>query len=205
MGPFAPGEVPHLDWTKHASGLDHDEAVVIVDQIEELFTLCSDETARAQFLARMQNWSGPVVLGLRADFSDRAFEYPLLVRALRECQIIVEPMLPAHLRTIITRPAQTTGLVLQDGFVDLLLRDTEAESGVSPLPSHTGRTRLAGAGGGVGNLGDELGPFFGGDRIAGGGADRGHRVVRVGEPETEDVVASGGGQQLSGVAVEDRE
>jgi Novel STAND NTPase 1 len=64
------------------------------------------------------------VLGLRADFSDRALEYALLARALRECQIIVEPMVPAHLWTIITRPAQTTGLVLQDGFVDLLLRDT---------------------------------------------------------------------------------
>lgn len=136
---FTPGFAPEREWDKRRTGIDK-ATVVVIDQVEQLFTLCPDDKARAAFLDAVSNWSGPVVFGLRADFYDRALEHPRLAVLLRKHQIIVEPMSVAELRAVIVEPANAAGLGLQDGLVDLLLRDSEGATGVLPLLSHTMRT-----------------------------------------------------------------
>ncbi|WP_256096434.1 WD40 repeat domain-containing protein [Streptomyces sp. LUP30] len=113
--------------------------VLLVDQFEELFTLCSDEDERRAFVrvlcalsaSRRQSepgeGSGPdpavVVLGVRADLSGRCLELPELAEVFTDGLFVLPPMSVAGLREAITRPADLAGLALEPGLVPLLLRD----------------------------------------------------------------------------------
>ncbi|MGH3866897.1 MAG: caspase, EACC1-associated type [Pseudonocardiaceae bacterium] len=143
---------------ERAGGADAGRArlVVVVDQLEELFTVCAQEPARQTFLATLcaaatGNADGEppvlVVLGMRADFYGRLAAYPALRPALQDAQLIVGPMSPTELGAAITKPAELVGLTLQPGLPELLLRDLgvteEAESevgghaaGALPLLAH---------------------------------------------------------------------
>ncbi|MGD8200360.1 helix-turn-helix domain-containing protein [Ornithinimicrobium sp. W1679] len=111
--------------------------LLVVDQLEELFTLGHDRSVQDRFVEVLATWlsggdappspEGPatgrraVVVGLRADHYGSAAEHPLLLRALRERQVLVAPPGPEELRGVITGPAELVGLRLQDGLADLVL------------------------------------------------------------------------------------
>jgi WD40 repeat protein/transcriptional regulator with XRE-family HTH domain len=123
---------------------------IIVDQFEEVFTVCEDELERQAFVAALTALSVTtlVVLGLRADYYASALRYPDLARSLQDRQIVVGPMTAGQLRMSITEPARKAGLDLEDGLVELLLRDMQPspvpagasaaghEAGALPLLSH---------------------------------------------------------------------
>jgi WD40 repeat protein len=109
--------------------------IVIVDQFEEVFTLCADETERRTFIGllgalasgtRETEPAGLVVIGLRADFYGRCAEYPELREAVEQDQVLVGPMSMAELREAIERPAEAVGLELEPGLTEILLRDIGA-------------------------------------------------------------------------------
>nr|WP_273942342.1 helix-turn-helix domain-containing protein [Kutzneria chonburiensis] len=108
--------------------------VLVVDQFEELFTLCGDEAVRAAFVSVLTGIAATgralVVLAMRADFYDRCLNHPELLDALRHNQVTVGPMTGAQLRAAISRPAELAGLTLEPGLVDVLL----AEVGPNALP-----------------------------------------------------------------------
>jgi WD40 repeat protein len=135
---MTPGADPLQRWTRTAPVPD--DVVLVVDQFEELFTLCVDERERVDFLTVLMKHRGPVVLGLRADFYDTALRYPQLAELLQHGQVLVTPMTEAQLRQVIVEPARSAGLELENGLVELLLRDTARESGALPLLSHTLQT-----------------------------------------------------------------
>lgn len=126
--------------------------VLVVDQFEEIFTLCEDETQRRAFIRLLQAICAPptpgvVVLGLRADFYGRCLDYPELVPALQDRQLVLGPMTVAELREAVLRPAKAVGLRLEEGLVELLLHDLGASgeergrggaynAGALPLLSH---------------------------------------------------------------------
>ena len=131
--------------------------VLVIDQFEEVFTACSDERERTAFITALSALSrrtagdqGPaalVVLGLRADFYPHALRYPELASALQHRQVLVGPMTETELRSAITEPARRARLEIEDGLVELVLRDlapaageagpgTAHESGALPLMSH---------------------------------------------------------------------
>ncbi len=62
-------------------------------------------------------------MGLRADFYPHALRYPELVFALQRHQVLVGPMTAQELRSAITGPARKAGLDIEDGLVEVLLRD----------------------------------------------------------------------------------
>jgi WD40 repeat protein/transcriptional regulator with XRE-family HTH domain len=110
--------------------------VLLVDQFEELFTLCPDEEERLAFVRVLLALStagptaaadgpGPaaVVLGLRADFSGQCLDLPELARVFADGLFVLPPMTVAELRESITRPAELAGAGLEPGLVTLLLRD----------------------------------------------------------------------------------
>ncbi|MBK3582077.1 DNA-binding protein, partial [Streptomyces sp. MBT65] len=102
--------------------------VLLVDQFEELFTLCSDESERRAFVRVLRSLStGPdpavVVLGVRADFTGRCLELPELAPVFTDGLFVLLPMSVAELRESITRPAELAGVTLEPGLVPLLLRD----------------------------------------------------------------------------------
>src|SRR5436305_1560249 len=81
--------------------------VIIVDQLEEMLTLCPDERERVVFLSLLSrlahgSQAGPplalVVLGLRADFYALCASYPQLYRALQSNQVLVRPMVATEMR-----------------------------------------------------------------------------------------------------------
>ncbi|TYB61470.1 PQQ-binding-like beta-propeller repeat protein [Nonomuraea sp. PA05] len=119
------------------------ERVIVVDQFEELFTVCEQEVERRAFLAALHGACSEavVVLGLRADFYGRCVAYGELATAL-ERPVVVTPMTTGQLREVIERPAELAGLTLQPGLADLLLDDVGASlaaggpRGVLPLLSH---------------------------------------------------------------------
>jgi WD40 repeat protein len=112
--------------------------VVIVDQFEEIFTQRGDETARTAFIEALSALPHPAVLGMRSDFYDHALRYPLLAQALQQRQVIVGPMSEPELRRTIVEPARSAGVELEDGLVEMLLRDGHAtqDAGALPLLSH---------------------------------------------------------------------
>ncbi|MEO3924339.1 helix-turn-helix domain-containing protein [Micromonosporaceae bacterium B7E4] len=129
-------------------------AVLVVDQFEEIFTNCADETERATFVAALSAAAAPtgnggaapalVLLGLRADFYPHVLRYPELVAAVQTGQLTMEPMTEAELRAAITEPARKAKLEVEPGLVELLLRDVAPrgrtgpayEPGGLPLLSH---------------------------------------------------------------------
>jgi len=140
--------------------------LLVIDQFEETFTACTDDAERETFLAALYAataapphgpTAGPdssatspppalAVLGLRADFYTAVLREPGLARAAQESQLVVGPMTEAELRRVIEDPAYKARADLEDGLVELLLRDlapatsraaTAAhEAGALPLLSH---------------------------------------------------------------------
>jgi len=127
--------------------------VLLVDQFEEVFTLCPDRHRRELFidavcaLARPDGDHEPpavVVLGVRADFYGHLLHHPELAGSLHDRQVTLGPMRQTEVRAAIVRPARLLGLQLEPGLVELLLRDLGAipaagrsyEPGALPLLAH---------------------------------------------------------------------
>ncbi len=113
--------------------------LVVVDQFEEVFTLCRDEEVRREFVDRLMSAPGErvhVLVTLRADFYAEVSQFPELRAAVAENQVYIGPMEPADLRRAIEEPARRGGWEIAPGLVDLLLRDIGNEPGALPLLSH---------------------------------------------------------------------
>jgi WD40 repeat protein len=108
-----------------AGGIRPPGLAVIVDQFEEIFTECEAEADRGAFISALCALGSPalVVLGLRSAFYGRARTYPQLAVALQERHIVVGPMNEAELRSAIVEPARVARLNVEDGLVEVLLRD----------------------------------------------------------------------------------
>jgi WD40 repeat protein/tRNA A-37 threonylcarbamoyl transferase component Bud32 len=115
-------------------------SLLIVDQLEEVFTLCRDGRSRAAFIEAvfdlLQAGSTSVVVVLRADFYGRCANHPRLAAALAEHQHLLGPMQLDELRCAVEGPARAAGLRLEAGLVDAMLADVEGEPGALPLLSH---------------------------------------------------------------------
>ncbi len=122
--------------------------ILVVDQFEELFTLCRGEAERRAFLDNLllaaagsdaaADGHAParVVITLRADFYSHCAQYPDLRRALAQQQAYIGPMNAAELRRAIEGPAQLGAWVVEPGLVDWILREAGDEPGRLPLLSH---------------------------------------------------------------------
>jgi WD40 repeat protein/class 3 adenylate cyclase/tRNA A-37 threonylcarbamoyl transferase component Bud32 len=115
---------------------DSPARLLVVDQLEELFTVCDDAVARAAFVDALLGRRGPVAVGLRADLYGRVGAHPPLARAVAGSQVLLGAMTSAELERAVTRPARLAGLKLEPGLVELVVRDVGAEPGALPLLSH---------------------------------------------------------------------
>ncbi|MFI9325175.1 hypothetical protein ACIGXI_36105 [Kitasatospora aureofaciens] len=126
-------------------------AVLVVDQLEELFTLCQDEPARHRFVDVLNGLTcgqDPAVLavyGLRADFYGSCAGFPHLRTALVNHQVIVGPMTDDEVRSAVERPAERSGLTIGKELVNTIVRDLRGsarqdegayEAGRLPLLAH---------------------------------------------------------------------
>ena len=118
---------------------DGSELLLVVDQLEEVFTLVEDEERRARFLSSLElavrdpRSRLRVVVTLRADFYDR----PLLHRGFGEVmRDRVEPVLPLSLDELeqaIAGPAKRVGAALEEGLLGRIVADVVDEPAALPL------------------------------------------------------------------------
>jgi hypothetical protein len=116
-----------------------DALVLVVDQFEEIFTLCPSAAERTAFIESLLAASQTrcrVVIGVRADFYGHCAQHPALVEALQDGQLLVGPMGPEELRQAIMGPATKAGCTVQTALVSRLVADATGQPGVLPLLSH---------------------------------------------------------------------
>ncbi|HET6447397.1 MAG TPA: BTAD domain-containing putative transcriptional regulator [candidate division Zixibacteria bacterium] len=123
----------------HSNGVP--QMLVLVDQFEELFSLCHDGNERQAFVDNLLYAAcnpGPitVIVVLRADFYAHCAPFENLRQALCERQQYIGAMNSEELRRAITEPARSGGWTFEPGLVDLLIRDVNEEPGALPLLSH---------------------------------------------------------------------
>ncbi len=116
---------------------------LVVDQFEEVFTLCRDETERRAFVDNLLTAASPenagstvVVIVLRADFYGHCAQYANLREALASRQEFIGPMTQEELQRAIEEPARQGDWEFEPGLVDMLLQEVGDEPGALPLLSH---------------------------------------------------------------------
>ena len=125
------------------------QTLFVVDQFEELFTLCRSEAEQAAFVENLLNaalqpkGSAVVIIVLRADFYAHCARFDLLRQALSQYQEYIGPMTVKELRRAIEEPARHGHWEFESGLIEFLLHDVGAdvaghspEPGALPLLSH---------------------------------------------------------------------
>ena len=122
--------------------LTADERILIaVDQLEELFTACTDEAQRSAFVDLLARAAADpqgravVTVAVRADFYGRFAAFPRLAELLGANHVLVGPMQASELRRAIELPASRVGLRVEPELMDTLVDDVEGEPGALPLLS----------------------------------------------------------------------
>ncbi|QQM45937.1 nSTAND1 domain-containing NTPase [Streptomyces liliifuscus] len=135
---------PHPART-HADALDPSTTragtVIVVDQFEEVFTLCADPAERKGFLDLLFTAVRPehgirVVVAVRADFYGHCARYRRLAQAAQEATLLVAPMSTEELRETIVKPAALGGLIVERTLTSRIIAEIQDEPGGLPLMSH---------------------------------------------------------------------
>jgi WD40 repeat protein/serine/threonine protein kinase len=130
--------VKSLDWLA-SQWLGKRDLVLVIDQLEEVFTLCTDAQEQAHFLALLHHAvSTPdsrvrVIVTLRADFMDKPLQYADFGKLLQQNVEFVLPMTASETEQAITLPALRVGLRVDSTLLAQLLSDVRAQVGALPL------------------------------------------------------------------------
>ncbi len=118
---------------------DESELVLVLDQLEEVFTLVEDEGRRTHFLALLERAvTDPharlrVVVTLRADFYDRPLLYSGFAELLRDYVEALVPLRAEEFERAIAGPAERVGARFEPGLLAELVTDVSDEPGALPL------------------------------------------------------------------------
>lgn len=133
----------HLAASVALADCQQSERVVwVIDQFEEVFTLCRDESERRKFIANLlyaatvPGGRSVVVLAMRADFYQKCAAYPELSAQIAAQQFLISPLSTEGLRQAIAEPAWCVGLEFEAGLVETILEDVEGQPGALPLLEH---------------------------------------------------------------------
>ncbi|MEV0255704.1 WD40 repeat domain-containing protein [Streptomyces sp. NPDC050732] len=139
---LTPGERPARTHHHLFTPADGDgDTLLVVDQFEEVFSLCHDPAERAVFLDGLLTARDPstrlrVLLAVRADFYGRCAEHGPLADALGDANLLVGPMSPGGLREAVVRPAAAEQLVVERSLTARVVADVADEPGGLPLMAH---------------------------------------------------------------------
>jgi len=113
--------------------------LIVVDQLEELFTLSDDDEARRTFLAALlaaaDDPSAPVrvVLSMRADFLDRLAGHKLFLSELSRGLFFLSAPDVENLRETLLRPAEIAGYAFESTDIVNDMLQTASARGALPL------------------------------------------------------------------------
>src|SRR5262245_56399696 len=141
---MVPGAHPRAALASRLEGAAGDAPVVlIVDQFEELFTMCESADERAAFvtellaLATRPAPAHRVVLTVRSDFESLVAREPALYEQYDAGRIAITPPSAAELRQAIEGPAALVGLKFEAGVIDRLIQELLGEPAGLPLLQFT--------------------------------------------------------------------
>ncbi|MEU1012464.1 hypothetical protein [Streptomyces sp. NPDC005890] len=143
---LTPGERPahtHADvfTPRSTTSSPAEDTFVVVDQFEEVFTLCQDSVERARFIDLLLAARRPasrlrVLVAVRADFYGHCAEHRDLADALHDAHLLVGPMRSEELREVIVKPAIARGLTVERALTTRLVEESTDAPGGLPLLSH---------------------------------------------------------------------
>lgn len=113
--------------------------IVLVDQFEEIYSLCEDGAKRDAFIHNMVHAAGDrggrvsVILTLRSDFLGATGHHHDLNQVIADHGVIVPAMGQDDLRRAIEEPARQANHPIDEATVDLLVSETEGREGALPL------------------------------------------------------------------------
>lgn len=115
-----------------------DGTALLIDQFEELFSLCSDPSEQREFLRLLiaESRQRCVVVALRADHLADLSSHPDFARLLEQGLHLVGGLGEEGLAQAIEGPARQVGLSIEHGLVDLLVHEVKDDPGALPLLSH---------------------------------------------------------------------
>jgi WD40 repeat protein/energy-coupling factor transporter ATP-binding protein EcfA2 len=126
-------------------------SVLLVDQFEEVFSVCEDREARKAFLGNLLSFAkgsptrNIAILTMRSDFKTFVIDLEEDVgppgKEFKELfdlgQFAVGALEPPELRDAIVKPAEAVGLNFESGVVDALVNDMAGEDAALPLLQFT--------------------------------------------------------------------
>ncbi len=125
---------------------DAPTVVLVVDQFEEVFTLCQDVEERQSFfdclLGAVEDSdqvetadlpSLKVAIAMRADFLGECAEYARLAKHIQQHLVTVTPMTTEELTQAITEPAKQVGLDVEASLVIEMIGEVRNSPGSLPL------------------------------------------------------------------------
>lgn len=137
--------------------IEQSPVILVIDQFEELFTLCRDPAERAAFIANVLHAASDtpprasVILTLRSDFFRELAQHPRLQSTLSDprCYRLILGMSDDELRRAIAEPARIAGHPFSDDFINALIDQVKARDGALPLLQFTLTRVWEGLGAGV--------------------------------------------------------
>jgi len=135
-----------------AAGLQHlvqastaPRTILVIDQFEEIFTRCRDQTERDQFFACLMGALSDtddrlcLIIAIRADFVGKCLEQPYsgLAQRIQQHLISVLPLEPEELKAAICKPAEQVGITIEPVLVTQILNDIAGAPGSLPLLQYT--------------------------------------------------------------------
>jgi len=135
---LTPSYDPLAQLTKAQESVQNEPAVFVVDQFEELFTLCTEDEQRQQFIEQLLALSQQqrVVITMRADFWGECAPYESLKILMEARQTLIGPMNTAELRAAMERQTAKVGLRFEADLSNTILDQVKEEPGAMPLLQH---------------------------------------------------------------------
>jgi basic membrane lipoprotein Med (substrate-binding protein (PBP1-ABC) superfamily)/tetratricopeptide (TPR) repeat protein len=122
---------------------DDTRLLLVIDQLEELFTLVDDRDIQRRFLDGLvvvvddPHERVTVVVTLRADFYDRPLLHPAFGARLGEALVNVTPLSAHELEEAASVPATMTGVSLEPSLLGRLIGDVVDHPGALPMFQYT--------------------------------------------------------------------
>ncbi len=118
-------------------------AVLLIDQFEEIFTICEDEQKRRTFiltllnLIQMPKARHTVIITMRADLESNLVQIPALQSEYEKAQVRVTAMKANELREVVEKPAELVGLKFEENLVEELVGEVLGKPAALPLLQFT--------------------------------------------------------------------
>ena len=120
-----------------------EQFLLIIDQFEEVFTICADREERQRFIQLLTQVVDAgdsrlaVAITLRADFLEPCLDYPSLTKLIQTQAVCMPSLTGLDLQDAIKEPAKLQGYSVQDKLFLKILGDVSKEAGFLPLLEFT--------------------------------------------------------------------